>query len=51
MPKSAATPPRQPGKNDPQDEPDSRPVEPAEAPLPAVVPDDAEQQCVSLSEG
>jgi len=46
MPKTHASPHRHPGKDDPDDEPDSLPVEPDEGPVPAVIPQDPEQQRV-----
>lgn len=39
---------RHPGKNVREDEPDVLPVEPAEGPMSAVIPDDPEQQRVIL---
>jgi hypothetical protein len=42
--------PRHPGKSDPDDAPDSLPVEPDEGPVPAEIPDDPEQQRVVMPE-
>ena len=50
MPKTDSNQPRHPGKNDPDDEPDGLPVEPDEGPVPAVIPEDPEQQRVVLPE-
>jgi len=44
MPDTHSSPHGHPGKNDPDDEPDSLPVEPDEGPVPADIPDDPEQQ-------
>ncbi len=46
MPQTDAHQPRHPGKDDPDDVPDALPVEPDEGPVPAVIPDDPEQQRV-----
>jgi len=43
-----ANQPRHPGKNDPDDVPDSLPVEPDEGPVPAVIPEEPEQQRVVM---
>lgn len=48
MPKTDANQPRRPGKDDPDDVPDALPVEPDEGPVPAVIPEDPEQQRVVL---
>ena len=41
-----ANTPRHPGRNEPDDPPDSLPVEPDEGPVPAFIPEDPEQQRV-----
>jgi len=46
MIRTAPNQPRHPGRTD--DEPDSLPVEPDEGPVPAVIPEDPEQQRVVL---
>jgi len=48
MTKTAHNQPRHPGRADGDDEPDSLPVEPDQGPVPAVIPEDPEQQRVVL---
>jgi len=44
MLRTNADTPRHPGRNEPDEPPDSLPVEPDEGPVPPVIPDDPEQQ-------
>jgi len=46
MPKTTGPHPGQTRDNDPEDEPDSMPIEPDQGPVPALIPEDPEQQRV-----
>ena len=48
MPETAPHQRPHPRHDDSEDEPDSLPVEPDEGPVPAVIPDDPEQQRVAV---
>jgi len=48
MPPTLLNQPHHPGRNDPDDEPDTLPVEPDEGPVPAEIPEDPEQHRVVL---